>query len=74
MRDVEPDPALGCAPPLLDLGVGRQRDPVAGGQLHALGVVADHEPLAEPVAQDAALATGRFGHEGAGSILGLDQP
>ena len=71
--DVEPDAAVGRAAPLLDLGVGGERDPVAGGQLHALGVVARHEPLAEAIAQDPALAPRRLRDERAGGLLGFDE-
>ena len=65
--------AVRRAAPFLDLGVARQGDPVPGRQLHPLRVVARHEPLAEAVAQDAALPAGRLGDEGAGRVLGLDQ-
>ena len=71
--DVEPDTAVGRAAALLDLGVGGERDPVAGRQLHALGVVARHEALAEAVAQDAALAPRRLRDERAGGVLGFDE-
>jgi hypothetical protein len=70
--DVEPDPAARGAAPLLDLGVGGERHAVTGGQLHPLGVVTAHVPLAERVAQDAALAAGRLADEGAGGVLRLD--
>ena len=73
VRDVEPDAAVRRAAALLDLGVGGERDAIAGRQLHALRVVARHEPLAEAVAQDAALAPRRLGDQRAGGLLGLDE-
>ena len=72
VRDVQPDAAVRGAAALLDLGVAGERHAVAGGQLHALGVVARHEALAEAVAQDAALAARRLADQGAGRALGLD--
>src|SRR5690606_8853965 len=44
------------------------------GQLHARGVVALHEPLAEGVAQDAALPAGRLTDQRSGRVLRLDDP
>ncbi len=70
--DVEPDPAVGGAAAFLDLGVGGEGHAVTGGQFHPLRVVAAHVPLAEGVAQDAALAAGRLADEGAGGVLRFD--
>ncbi len=72
--DVEPDTTAGCAAALLDLGVGGEGDAVAGGEFHAGGVVAAHEPFAQVVAQDAALATRGLTDQRAGRVLGLDDP
>jgi hypothetical protein len=74
MGQVEPDAAGPGGASLLDLGVGRQRDPVPAGELHALGVVARHEPLTEVVEQDPALAACRLADEQAGRVLRPDQP
>ena len=72
MGDIEPhSPVLGAAP-FGDLRIGGQRHPVAGRELHALWVVAFHEPLPQTVAQDSALSAGRLGDEGAGGVLGFD--
>jgi len=48
--DVDPHPAVGRAAALADLEERGARDEVARGAFHARGVVARHEPLAEPVA------------------------
>ena len=72
MGDVEPDAAVLRAPALGDLRVRGERDPVAGGQFHPLGIVALHEPLAEGVAEDAALTAGGFGDERARCVLGFE--
>ncbi len=72
VRDVEQHAAVGGAAALEDLRVVRQRDPVAGGELAALGVVALHEALPVRVAQDAALAAHGLGHEGARGVLRRD--
>jgi hypothetical protein len=54
---------------LLDLGVLRQRHPVAGRQFHPFGVVPCHEPLAQGVAQHAALSSRRLRDERARGVL-----
>ena len=74
MRDVQPHPSAGSAAALLDLGVGGQCDPIAGGQFHPLGVITFHEALTEVVAQDSALAASRLGYQCARGVLWLDQP
>ena len=72
VRHVEEDAAVRRAPALRDLGVARECDAVARGELHALGVVALHEALAERVAQDPALSAGGLGDERAGGVRGLE--
>src|SRR5690606_29935515 len=72
VRDIQPNPALGGAAPGGDLGVGGQGDPVAGGQFHALGIVALHEAFAQGVGQDPAFAAGRLGDQGPGHRFGFD--
>ena len=74
VRDVEEHATVRPAAALGDLRVVRQRDAVARAQLHALGVVAGHEPLAERVVQTAALAAHRLGHQRAGGLLGATMP
>src|SRR5262249_36104570 len=49
VRDVEPDPALGTTPPLLDLEEARPGDHVPRRPLEADGVVTRHEALAPRV-------------------------
>ena len=72
VRDVEPDAAVCGAAAFLDLGVGGQRHAVAGREFLADRVVAFHEPLPQPVAQDAALAAGGLGDQGARGVLRFD--
>src|SRR5581483_10187508 len=59
----EEDAAPRRAASLTNLGVDRAGDDVASRELHALPVVALHESLAARVAEDAALAAYRLGHE-----------
>jgi hypothetical protein len=74
MRDVEEDPAVRAAPALDDLGVARERHPVARAELEALRVVALHVPLAERVVEAPAFAPHGFGDERPGRLLGHDDP
>ena len=62
---------LGAAT-LGDLGVVGERDAIARRELEPLGVVALHEPLAETVSQDPALAAHRLRDERAGRLLRID--
>jgi hypothetical protein len=57
-----------------DLGVVRQRHPVAGGELEPLGIVVRHEAVAVGVPQDSALAAYRLGHQRAGGLFWVDHP
>ena len=71
VRDVDPHAAVRGTPPLVDLHERGARDEIAGGALHAGGIVALHEPLAPPVEQVAACPAQPFleqraGHERAG--------
>jgi hypothetical protein len=72
--DVQEHPAVGAATSLGDLGVVGQRHPVAGRQLHPLGVVAGHEPLPEGVGEVAALTPDGLGDQGPGGLLGATIP
>src|SRR5699024_1376998 len=45
---------------------------VAGGQLQTLRIVAFHEPLPQPVGEDAAFAAGGLGDQRSGGVLGFD--
>ena len=70
--DIQPNTAVRGAAPFLDLGVGGQSHAVPGREFLADRVVALHEPLPQPVAQDASLAAGRLGDECAGSVFRFD--
>src|SRR5229473_2656955 len=65
LRDIQIGAAVFGAAAFLDFSVDGAGDDVAGGELHALGVVFFHEALAEFVAKDAAFAADGFGDENA---------
>src|SRR5713101_367203 len=65
LRDIEIRAAVFGAAAFLDFGVDGACDDVAGGELHALGVVFFHEALAKFVTKDAAFAADGFGDENA---------
>ncbi len=73
MRDIQQHASARRAAARLDLGVARERNAVACGELHPLGVVALHETLAERVAEDAALAARCLRHERTGRVHRLEE-
>lgn len=74
MGQVGPHTAAPGATTLPDLCVGRLCDLVRADEFHSLGVVARHEPLAEVVEQNSALAACRVVEEHVGRGSGPDQP
>src|SRR4029450_10285242 len=72
MADVEVHPAVRSGATLGDLGVVRERDPVAGAELETLRGVALHEPLAERIEEVSTFASDGLGDERAGCFFRKD--